>query len=168
MLYNALRRRLPVIVAAPIQAVIFALVHPFGLAYRAGIAVIGLALAVFYEWRKTLVAPMLLHAMINADGDGGHARGARARRERSPSRRRMANGKKAGVGSPRSRPAVPPRPRGSRSETWSPRWTVNPWRTSWRWPRSFAGKGSAMRVSVEFTRGGTAQRVEAVLKPLPQ
>jgi membrane protease YdiL (CAAX protease family) len=66
MLYSALRRRLPLIVAAPIQAVVFALGHPFGWAYQAAITVIGLALAGFYEWRKTLVAPVLLHALINA------------------------------------------------------------------------------------------------------
>lgn len=65
MLYNALRRRLHMVLAAPLQAVVFSLFHPFGLADRAVILLIGIVLAVFYEWRKTLLAPMLLHFMIN-------------------------------------------------------------------------------------------------------
>ena len=40
--------------------------HPFGLADRAGIALIGLALALLYEWRRTLLAPILMHALVNA------------------------------------------------------------------------------------------------------
>jgi len=65
MLYNALRRRLHPVVAALLQAVVFGLFHPFGLTFAATIALVGLALAVVYEWRKTLLAPVLLHAMIN-------------------------------------------------------------------------------------------------------
>jgi S1-C subfamily serine protease len=41
------------------------LVHPFGLAQSFIIGVIGFGLAAVYEWRKTLVAPVLLHASIN-------------------------------------------------------------------------------------------------------
>jgi len=65
MLYNALRRRLPVVVAAPVQAVIFGLSHHFGPADTTGVALIGLVLALLYEWRKTLVAPVLMHSMVN-------------------------------------------------------------------------------------------------------
>jgi len=66
MLYNALRQRLHPVVAALLQALVFGLAHPFGLAFAAIITFVGLALAVVYEWRKTLLAPVLLHAMINA------------------------------------------------------------------------------------------------------
>jgi membrane protease YdiL (CAAX protease family) len=66
MLYNALRRRLHVIVAAPVQAIIFGLCHHFGPADTIGVVLIGLALALLYEWRKTLLAPVLMHALVNA------------------------------------------------------------------------------------------------------
>jgi membrane protease YdiL (CAAX protease family) len=66
MLYNLLRKRMHFLSAALIQGVAFGLVHPFGLKERVAIMVIGLCLALMYQWRKTLVAPILLHAMINA------------------------------------------------------------------------------------------------------
>ena len=66
MLYNALRRRLRVVVAAPVQAIIFGLSHHFGPADTTGVVLIGLAFALLYEWRKTLLAPVLMHAMVNA------------------------------------------------------------------------------------------------------
>jgi membrane protease YdiL (CAAX protease family) len=65
MLYNKLRQRLPVLVAAAIQATLFGLLHPFGLDQSFVIGLIGMALALVYEWRKTLLAPVLLHASIN-------------------------------------------------------------------------------------------------------
>jgi membrane protease YdiL (CAAX protease family) len=67
-LYNALRQRLHPIPAALIQAVVFGYVHPFGLANSIGIGVTALALAVVYEWRKTLLSPILVHAAMNAVG----------------------------------------------------------------------------------------------------
>jgi membrane protease YdiL (CAAX protease family) len=66
MLYSALRRRLHVVVAAPLQAVVFGVSHRFGPADTAGVVLIGLALALLYEWRRTLLAPVLMHAMVNA------------------------------------------------------------------------------------------------------
>jgi membrane protease YdiL (CAAX protease family) len=66
MLYNALRQRINPILAAMIQALIFALVHPFGLADRAVIIVLGFFIALLYEWRKALLAPILFHALTNA------------------------------------------------------------------------------------------------------
>jgi membrane protease YdiL (CAAX protease family) len=67
-LYNALRQRLHPIPAALIQAVVFGCVHPFGLANSVGIGVAAVALAVVYEWRKTLLTPILVHAATNAVG----------------------------------------------------------------------------------------------------
>jgi membrane protease YdiL (CAAX protease family) len=66
MLFNALRQRMHWVLAAVLVSVVFALFHPYGLADRAGVFVLGLFLAGFYEWRKTLVAPMVFHAVVNA------------------------------------------------------------------------------------------------------
>jgi membrane protease YdiL (CAAX protease family) len=66
MFYSALRRRLPVAVAAPAQAIVFGLSHHFGPSDTAGVCLIGLVFALLYEWRKTLLAPMLMHAFVNA------------------------------------------------------------------------------------------------------
>ena len=66
MIYNALRQRMHRVLAAVLTSIVFALFHPFGLADRAGVFVVGLFLAGFYEWRKTLVAPMVLHALFKA------------------------------------------------------------------------------------------------------
>jgi membrane protease YdiL (CAAX protease family) len=66
MVYSALRQRLSVIVAMPLQAVVFALAHPFGAADTAAVALLSVAFAVVYEWRKTLLAPVLLHTLVNA------------------------------------------------------------------------------------------------------
>jgi membrane protease YdiL (CAAX protease family) len=66
MLYSALRQRLPVIVAAPLQAAVFGLSHRFGPADTVGVALIGVGFALLYERRRTLIAPMLMHFMVNA------------------------------------------------------------------------------------------------------
>jgi membrane protease YdiL (CAAX protease family) len=66
MFYNFLRERLHLVVAILIQAVVFALMHPFDLAQRGVVSIIGIGLGVIYEWRKTLLSPMLLHALQNA------------------------------------------------------------------------------------------------------
>ena len=68
MLYNALRQRLTVVAAALLQAGVFSFFHNFGPAGSAAIALAGLAFAFVYEWRKTLVAPILLHLAINTVG----------------------------------------------------------------------------------------------------
>ncbi len=65
MLYNALRQRLPTVLAALFQAIVFGLLHPFDLINSIAVGLIGLSFAVVYEWRKTLLAPVLLHAMVN-------------------------------------------------------------------------------------------------------
>jgi membrane protease YdiL (CAAX protease family) len=66
MLYNALRQRMHWGPAAVLVSVVFALFHPYGLADRAFVFVLGLFLVGFYEWRKTLFAPMVLHALMNS------------------------------------------------------------------------------------------------------
>ncbi len=66
--YNALRQRLHPILAATIQAAVFGYAHPFSLAHSIAIGMLALALALVYEWRKTLLAPVLLHAAVNSAG----------------------------------------------------------------------------------------------------
>ena len=68
MFYNALRRHLNPFLAALIQGLVFGLMHPFGLADRAGIASFGFCLAMLYEWRKTLLSPIFLHGLFNTLG----------------------------------------------------------------------------------------------------
>ena len=70
LFYNALRQRLHPILAAAVQAAVFGYEHPFGLAQSAGIGMAGLVLALVYEWRKTILAPILLHAAMNTMGIG--------------------------------------------------------------------------------------------------
>jgi membrane protease YdiL (CAAX protease family) len=64
-LYNALRSWCPAFAAAGLQAGLFAFMHPFELAYSSLMILFGLGLALIYEWRKTLMAPILVHAGIN-------------------------------------------------------------------------------------------------------
>lgn len=64
--YNALRQRLPFLLALVLQAVVFGLVHPFGVPYAGAIAFAAMGFALLYEWRKTLLAPILLHAFMNS------------------------------------------------------------------------------------------------------
>jgi uncharacterized protein len=66
MIYNALRQRVHPVIAAILQALAFGLFHPFHIVYRAAIAVVGFLLAMIYEWRKTLLTPILVHALVNA------------------------------------------------------------------------------------------------------
>jgi membrane protease YdiL (CAAX protease family) len=66
LLYNALRRRLAVILAAPLSALIFGFLHPFELASIGAVSLVGLVLALLYEWRRTILAPMLLHSLNNS------------------------------------------------------------------------------------------------------
>ncbi len=68
MLYNALRQRIHWGLAAVFVSVVFAIFHPYGIPERVGVFVSGLFLAGFYEWRKTLFAPMALHALMNCCG----------------------------------------------------------------------------------------------------
>ncbi len=64
-LYRALRRRLPRLAAAFLQAFVFAIVHPFPLLVLPAIFLLGLAFAFALEWRRTLLAPIFFHAAFN-------------------------------------------------------------------------------------------------------
>jgi len=64
-LYNAFRARMPTGVAALAQALVFGFAHFFGVAHAGLASVAGLILAGVYEWRKTLITPVLVHAGVN-------------------------------------------------------------------------------------------------------
>jgi S1-C subfamily serine protease len=69
LLYNKLRHALPMPLALLLQAIAFGLSHyPLGSEFACAIAGASVLIGVFYEWRKTLVAPILMHAGINVIG----------------------------------------------------------------------------------------------------
>jgi membrane protease YdiL (CAAX protease family) len=68
MLFGSLRQRLPLVAAVVLQAVVFGLLHPYGRAAAVAIALAGVVLALLYRWRRTLLTPILMHAMVNAVG----------------------------------------------------------------------------------------------------
>jgi membrane protease YdiL (CAAX protease family) len=65
-LYNAFKRRLPVLFAANLQAIIFASAHGAGFMIGILYFIAGMALAVVYEMRRELISPILVHGAINA------------------------------------------------------------------------------------------------------
>jgi membrane protease YdiL (CAAX protease family) len=64
-LYNALRARVPWLVAGFVQSFVFGFSHFFGMTHSIVAFVLGLLLTVIYEWRKTLVTPIAIHVGIN-------------------------------------------------------------------------------------------------------
>ena len=69
LLYNKLRQALPASFALLLQAGAFGLAHySFGIAFAFATGAVALVIGLFYEWRKTLVACVLLHASANAVG----------------------------------------------------------------------------------------------------
>jgi membrane protease YdiL (CAAX protease family) len=70
-LYNGLRRRFSPAVAAVISGLAFGLVHFAALSFLLiipGLFVIGIGLALVYEWRQSLLASMAAHATFNLVG----------------------------------------------------------------------------------------------------
>jgi membrane protease YdiL (CAAX protease family) len=65
MIYSFLRQRSPLIVAIVLQAVIFGLAHAVDLPNTLRTAISGAVFGLLYEWRKTLLAPTLLHTVVN-------------------------------------------------------------------------------------------------------
>jgi membrane protease YdiL (CAAX protease family) len=63
--YNALRKRMPTVVAGVLQSLIFGFCHFFGTTHAAIAVALGLVFTTVYEWRKTLVSPILVHVGIN-------------------------------------------------------------------------------------------------------
>ncbi len=164
MLYNALRRRLHLVVAALLQALVFGFLHPFAVVDSALVALVGLTCALLYEWRKTLLTPMLLHSMVNMVGivvmqvavavaprlgviSEAHEGGCQITLV-EPASAADAAGLQAGdVITAVDREPAPDPP---------------------SLARIIRSKLVGDRVVVEFLRDGTAQQVDAVLKKRPQ
>jgi membrane protease YdiL (CAAX protease family) len=64
-LHNAFRARMPWIVAGLIQCLLFGFCHFYSGMYVVVAFVLGVLLTVVYEWRKTLITPIFVHAGIN-------------------------------------------------------------------------------------------------------
>jgi membrane protease YdiL (CAAX protease family) len=65
-LYNALKIKISLIAAIIVQALFFSIVHFYDLVTSFSVFLIGIALAVAYEYRKTLLVPIFVHALRNA------------------------------------------------------------------------------------------------------
>jgi tetratricopeptide (TPR) repeat protein len=57
---------MPVFIAVIVQAIAFAIVHPYSLGERIFVFLLGIGLAIVYEKRKSLIAPIFVHGAKNA------------------------------------------------------------------------------------------------------
>jgi len=162
MLYNALRQRLHLVVAAPLQAVVFGLVHPFGLADTAVVALIGLALGLLYEWRRTLLAPVLMHSMVCALGMAVTAWGIAAAPRLGVSAETHEGGCLVTTVEPGSAAEAAGLRVGDVIKSLDGVLVADMRSLS----RAVRSKQVGQEVVVEFIRGGKAQTVTAVLKKL--
>jgi membrane protease YdiL (CAAX protease family) len=64
-LYNAFRARMPALIAGLLQSLIFAVCHTYSPVQIGIVFLMGLILTAVYEWRKTLVTPILVHIGVN-------------------------------------------------------------------------------------------------------
>jgi membrane protease YdiL (CAAX protease family) len=65
-LFNALKSRFPIWVALISQAFLFSIVHQYDLLGSFKIFLVGIGLAIIYQYRKTLLSPILVHCVTNA------------------------------------------------------------------------------------------------------
>ncbi|MGD0769034.1 MAG: CPBP family glutamic-type intramembrane protease [Tepidisphaeraceae bacterium] len=68
VLYGSLRRWMKPVFAALLQALVFGVMHRYGLLYMSIAFASGLLFMVVYLWRQTLWSPILVHGLINAVG----------------------------------------------------------------------------------------------------
>ena len=71
MLYCTLKRYVDIRSAILLQGVIFGFAHSFGILHAIMASFLGIAFALVYEWRKTIVAPMCVHVLQNAAAVAG-------------------------------------------------------------------------------------------------
>jgi membrane protease YdiL (CAAX protease family) len=64
-LHNALRARTSRVAAAILQSALFALLHGYGVLYSFAAFILGLILTAAYEWRRSLLTPIFIHAGYN-------------------------------------------------------------------------------------------------------
>ena len=126
-----------------------------------------MALAIFYEWRKTLLAPMLLHAMINAAAMAvmfsGIAADANAPRLGVVGERQEGGCRVTEVVSGGAADAAG-------LQVGDVVTDVDGTRVADILDMAQVVRGNAQvtRISLDFIRGGAAHRIEVVLKPLPR
>jgi membrane protease YdiL (CAAX protease family) len=65
LLYGYLRARAGVLLSVLVSSVVFGLVHPYSPLGMAQVAIGGVMLALLREWRGSLIAPMVAHALHN-------------------------------------------------------------------------------------------------------
>jgi len=66
LLFRGFSTRIGGFLAAFASSTVFALMHSYGELRTIAIFIVGMALTGIYAWRKTLLAPMFLHAMFNS------------------------------------------------------------------------------------------------------
>lgn len=64
-LYNALKSRMPIVVAVILQSIVFTYGHPYNSLELIRIFLIGIAFAIIYEKRKNLLSPIFVHGIMN-------------------------------------------------------------------------------------------------------
>ena len=64
-LYNVFRHRMHVVAALALQSVLFGASHNYPAAGVGAVSLIGLVAGIVYQWRKTILAPVLLHTCFN-------------------------------------------------------------------------------------------------------
>jgi len=64
-LFNAFRKRTPLVVSILLTSVIFGFVHTFGMAHAIVASLLGIILTLVYCWRKTIFAPIFVHIGYN-------------------------------------------------------------------------------------------------------
>ena len=141
--------------------------HPFGLAHSFFVALIGMALASVYEWRKTLLAPIFLHSAVNAVAMAFMA-WAIAADAAGP--RWEYSAEEAGERGLVIRNVVPESAADRAGLQVGDVMTTAdglPVREIQHLVRIVRGKHVGDRITVEFVRDGNPHRVEAVLTSLP-
>ncbi len=64
-LYNALKTRLPLWLASVAQAAVFSVLHNYNALNSFAVFLLGIAFALVYEYRKSLLSPILVHIFFN-------------------------------------------------------------------------------------------------------
>ena len=64
-IYNEVRKRLSIGTAILFQAGLFGISHAYPIVGVGSVVIIGILLAGFYQWRKSILAPIFVHMLIN-------------------------------------------------------------------------------------------------------